>query len=95
MGFLNIPHGDKILHFGWFFAGALLLSAAIHLAWRPRARNLLLAVTLLLSVVGALDEYHQSFHEFRSGNDPWDWLADTLGAAAGAGAFLLVRRCWK
>jgi len=90
-GFLQIPHADKVAHFGWFFAGALALAAAIHCAWRPRARNLIIAVVVLMSAVGALDEYHQSFHEFRSGNDLGDWVADTLGATAGAVAFVWLR----
>jgi len=41
-------------------------------------------VALVCSVIGRLDEYHQTFTPGRSGNDTGDWLADTLGGAAGA-----------
>ena len=47
-------------------------------------------VTLVGSVIGRLDEYHQTFTPGRSGNDYGDWLADTLGAAAGAFFVLLI-----
>ena len=40
------------------------------------------------AIIGALDEYHQTFTPGRSGNDPWDLLADTVGAAAGS-AFII------
>lgn len=46
-------------------------------------------VTLVLSGIGVVDEYHQSFFKNRTGNDPFDWLADTLGAFFGALVFSL------
>ena len=55
-------------------------------------RPLILATVLLLAVVGALDEWHQTFTPGRSGNDPLDWLADVLGAFAGATAGLRLRQ---
>ena len=38
---------------------------------------------LVFAILGALDEYHQTFTPGRSGNDPFDWLADVLGASTG------------
>jgi VanZ family protein len=37
----------------------------------------------VLCALGALDEFQQSLSSGRSGNDPMDWLADTLGAVTG------------
>ncbi len=84
-----IDHFDKVTHFGYFFGGGGLLSA-----WLFRLRPdppdwkaILLTTILAIALIGGLDEYHQTFTPGRSGNDPYDWLADVLGAAAGAFAF--------
>ncbi len=80
---------DKILHFGYFFGGAGLLSAALFLraGTNPNWPALIVLVILVISSVGLLDEWHQSWNPERSGNDAGDWLADAYGALAGALAF--------
>ena len=88
----DIPHIDKIAHFGYFFGGAGLLSAAYFLSKRPPWKKLILIVTLTISIIGIWDEFHQSFFENRSGNDPYDWLADTLGAFCGTQVFRRFHR---
>lgn len=90
--FLDIPHFDKIVHFGFFFGGAGLLSAALFFRKKTSWQKLTLIVTITLSVIGIWDEYHQSFFENRTGNDPWDWLADTLGAFCGTLVFRWVHK---
>jgi VanZ family protein len=81
----EIPHLDKVMHFGYFMGGAFLFTTHILLKHGPAARPTvrILFPILLFAVIGALDEYHQTFTPGRSGNDPFDWLADVLGAAAG------------
>ncbi len=88
----DIPHFDKIVHFGYFFGGSGLLSAAFFFAAKPRWRKLIVFVTITLSLIGIWDEFHQSFFENRTGNDPGDWLADTLGAVCGALVFRLTHK---
>lgn len=81
----EIPFFDKILHFGYFFGGGIMLTTHFLLKkgtnasyfWRVRLP------LIIFALIGALDEYHQTFTPGRSGNDPYDWLADVLGAAAG------------
>lgn len=84
----DLPGLDKILHFGYFFSGAGLLSAALYLSRRNRTglswRRLVITVVIVLATVGALDEWHQSWIPERSGNDFGDWLADVAGALTGA-----------
>ena len=88
---LEIPHIDKVYHFLYFFGGGALFSAYMGLRWpQMPSFRLFLTVTLLCSVIGRLDEYHQSFNPERSGNDMGDWLADTLGGAAGAWAVIVM-----
>ncbi len=88
----EIPHFDKILHFGYFFGGGGLLAAALFFKKAPSWTRLTLMVTLSLSLIGIWDEYHQSLFENRSGNDLGDWLADTLGALCGALVFRTLHR---
>ncbi len=83
----DIPHFDKVVHFGYFFGGGGLLSAALFFSRSPSWQRLILTVTISLSVIGVWDEFHQSFFENRTGNDAGDWLADTLGAFCGAIVF--------
>lgn len=85
---------DKILHFGYFFGGAGLLSAALFLQkrWTFHWSTIHLLVVLALFAVGSLDEWHQSwFPEFRSGNDAGDLSADIFGAFIGALVFRQVQ----
>ena len=90
---LNIPHFDKIVHFGYFFGGGGLFAATLFFQKnRPSWTKLILTVTLILSVVGIWDEFHQSFFANRTGNDPGDWAADSLGGLFGALVFQRLHR---
>lgn len=75
---------DKMLHFAAFFAGVLALVPALRHTWRWSWRKCCIIAVIALSTYGALDEVHQQFTPSRSALDVWDWLADTLGASAGA-----------
>ncbi len=90
---LQFTASDKLLHFAYFFIGGGLFSAACFLR-RPKwsARRLVTTASIVVSLVGVLDEFHQSFVPLRSGNDPLDMLADALGSIAGSLAFLPWRR---
>ncbi|MFK7850744.1 MAG: VanZ family protein [Akkermansiaceae bacterium] len=81
----EIPNLDKILHFGYFFGGAILFCLWLDLRRSSSKLSLsrLLFPFLLFCAIGALDEYHQTCTPGRSGNDFHDWLADILGASTG------------
>ena len=87
---LEFRFGDKIVHavaygvMGW-------LAWQIATAWINDRPKRWLAATLFCSFYGITDEYHQSFVAGRF-SDPFDWLADTLGAAAVCGLLWTVRR---
>ena len=86
----EIPHIDKVFHFGYYFGGAGLLSAALFLL-RPSPRLtwdvIHLVVIITVTTTGMVDEWHQSWYEFRSGNDAGDLTADFYGAIAGTLVF--------
>jgi VanZ family protein len=65
------PPFDKLAHFSYYGLMAALLAHAVGLRW-------LWLPLVLVPLVGAADEWHQSL---TPGRDPsfWDWVADALG----------------
>lgn len=82
----EIPYQDKVMHFLYFSGGGFCFVLALFNRQMPMKPRLpwWLAGTLFGMVVGALDEYHQTFTPGRSGNDLGDWVADLTGAGTGA-----------
>ena len=77
---------DKAAHFAAFAVGAVLLALALrwNTAWTwPRIVSVSIAA---ISIFGGTDEWHQLYTPKRSGADVGDWIADSLGAIAGAAA---------
>ena len=70
-----------------------LLSAALFLLRRsPRLAWDVIHLVAIVTVTttGVLDEWHQSWYEFRCGNDAGDLAADFFGAVAGTLVFRRV-----
>ena len=90
------PHLDKLAHLVFFAAGGSVLAIALRLAWEHRFPywNALLWTSVVATgaVVGAFDEWHQSFVPLRYGNSMGDWAADILGSVL---ACLLLPLYWK
>ena len=80
------PHFDKLLHFTYFFGGGFLTAGWLSRFQTPRPewRVILPTAIIAMALIGISDEWHQLHTPGRSGGDPWDWLADLLGGAAGA-----------
>jgi VanZ family protein len=75
---------DKAAHFIAFAAGGFVLCLALRVSTRWTTKKAALVSIAIISLFGATDEWHQLYTPHRSGADRADWLADTLGAAAGA-----------
>jgi VanZ family protein len=88
---IEIPQFDKLEHAGYFCLMGVLALRAARFGERWTARTTIALVVLGGFLVGALDEFHQSFIPARDA-DLLDVAADTLGAgfAALAGERLLV-----
>jgi VanZ family protein len=93
---LPVPKGvlgfDKLQH----LLAYLALAASFALWFSPEQRRLrrlrtFLLLVLVSSLYGVIDELHQFYVPGRDCN-PWDWIADTLGAFLGAGTALLADR---
>lgn len=82
----KIPYQDKVLHFIYFAGGGFCFTLMLfsHRLPVPSWWKWWLAGSFFGAVIGAVDEYHQTFTPGRSGNDVWDWLADLSGAGTGA-----------
>jgi VanZ family protein len=82
----SFPLKDKLLHCIYFCGGASCLLIALFgkASPVPAWRTLVLRSLLFTAIIGALDEFHQTFTPGRSGNDPWDWLADVTGGVLAA-----------
>jgi VanZ family protein len=80
---------DKLLHVIEYGGLAVLFGRALVGEGLASVSACVLAV-LLTSAYAASDEYHQLFVPLRSG-DIHDWLADTVGAAAGAIGYSAAR----
>jgi VanZ family protein len=83
---------DKFLHFVAF--AALSVASGLWFSGKSWLRLPLRNFSICLAVVsayGALDEFHQYFVSGRA-SSVWDWVADTLGGAAGAAVVLLAAR---
>ena len=76
---------DKLNHFTAFALGGWLAAAALRVS-RPHASPAASAIpaVILVAVFGGLDEALQTLTPGRAGGDLDDWVADALGAAAGA-----------
>lgn len=83
---------DKINHFVAYAVGGWLAASALRLS-RPLSGvpgSIALAV-MMVAGFGVADEAVQAFTPGRTGGDLYDWVADLLGAAAGALLSLLTR----
>jgi VanZ family protein len=82
---------DKLVHATLYGVLAYLVADALRAAPTTPARRAIqvLLTIAIVSAFGWADEWHQQFIPGRS-RDTADWLADTVGAVAGA-AFGLAR----
>lgn len=87
----DIANIDKVEHATYFTIGGFFFFSWLRARWPGMSFLVAAGLTILFcSGIGALDEFHQSFVPNRSGNDPGDWAADTLGGLLGA----FVGRWW-
>ncbi len=87
-------HADKVVHFFAyaFLAGSLCFWVPTGF-WSRFPFLCALFVVALSAVLGALDEYHQSFVPGRDASVD-DWLADVIGSVIGVASFLRIRQVW-
>ena len=90
----DIPHMDKVYHFGYFFGGSGLFCAFLYRlqSGQPDWGQLLWITLVVMTAVGAIDEWHQTWNPHRSGNDAMDLCADVFGSLFGYRVFRWLHR---
>lgn len=84
---LNIPHLDKVAHFGLFFILSVLLCYAL-----PKKKQYLYFIPIFIALIyGGLLEILQYYFFNRSG-DIWDLVADIAGGISGCLLFPPIYR---
>ena len=73
-------NADKVIHAGIFGILALLVFLALRVAHGLFPRSAAILAFLAAISYGVSDEIHQRFSPGRN-SDPWDAVADTVGAA--------------
>lgn len=87
----NIPHLDKVVHFGMYFILSLLLVYPLEKYTSLRLKTIFLIVFLVSFIYGGIIELLQHYLFNRSG-DLWDLSADILGGLAGYFCYPVVKR---
>jgi VanZ family protein len=80
---VGITFWDKAAHFIAFAAGGVVLTLALRWSLPWDAKKVAWFAIAVVAVYGAIDEIHQLSTPNRTGADPFDWLADCLGAVVG------------
>lgn len=76
----DVQHLDKVVHFS---AYAVLSALMLRATLSPRDWGTVATIIVMVSLFGAVDEWHQSFIPRRSMSFA-DWIADSTGALLGA-----------
>lgn len=85
---INIPHLDKMVHFGMFFIMSLLICYRYeHSNWKT-IYKIAIGFSFLY---GGLIEILQHYF-FNRGGDVWDLLADIIGGVAGCLSFPTIKK---
>jgi VanZ family protein len=84
---------DKLGHFLLFSTGGALMATALRLTTDWSWGRIVVVSTVLVSIYGATDEWHQQFTPGRSAKDVGDWTADTMGGVFGSVfAFVVISK---
>jgi len=97
VGFLNIPHLDKIVHFGLYVVFTMLLLSETN-AKRKKGELEIKSVFISLTIAifyGLLIELMQMLVFKSRGAEFWDFVANTVGAIVAVLTYRLVNRISK
>lgn len=79
---IDIPHLDKVVHYGMFFILSLLICfESTFLNIRKKRKIYLIAISVSFFYGGLIEILQYYF--FNRGCDVWDWLADMAGGVCG------------
>ncbi len=88
---MNIPHLDKVVHFGMFFIMSVLWALTLEQLTEWPLKKIYLLAILIAFGYGGLIEILQHFY-FNRGGDVLDLLADVAGGIAGCLCYPFIKR---
>ena len=88
---LNIPHLDKVVHFGMFFILSLLFSYALEAKTSLKLKTIYTIAISISIIYGGLIEILQHYF-FNRGGDVLDLLADIAGGIVGCLCYPYFKR---
>jgi len=91
---INIPHLDKILHFGIYFILSLLILYETKIK-TGKNKKIFILTGLFSFVLGLLIEIEQQYLISSRTGDLYDLLADILGSITGIFFFVFLTRLFK
>ncbi len=82
----NLPHIDKVVHFGFYFVGAILGTMALRELSKSKIplKKVLLIILVMVIVFGMIIEVLQQEYTLDREGDMFDVLANSLGAVCGS-----------
>ena len=87
----NIPHLDKVVHFGMYFVLSILLIFPLEeYSCLKQSRIYLIAILVALIYGGGIEILQANF--FNRSGDVWDLGADVSGGIAGCLCYPIVKR---
>lgn len=89
---INIPHADKIVHFGMFFIMGIFLCAELKYQTKLSFAKITIITVLAVAVYGGVIEILQHY-VFRSrSGDYYDFIADITGGLVAAFIFPWLKK---
>ena len=82
----NLPHMDKVVHFGFYFVGAILGTMALRELSKSKIpiKKVLFVILVVVIVFGMIIEVVQEQYTLDREGDMLDVLANSFGAICGA-----------
>lgn len=88
---INIPHLDKVVHFGMFFIMSIFICSELRYQTNLPIRGCYAIAIGFSFVYGGLIEILQ-YNYFNRGGDWWDLFADILGGIAGCVLYPVAKK---
>ncbi len=90
--FINIPHFDKVVHFGIFFIWGIFIFSELNYRFSWSRRKIAVITSTLVAVYGGVIELLQHYCLVSRSGDYFDFLADILGGIVAVGLFAWLKK---
>lgn len=89
---VNIPHFDKIVHFGIFFILGIFVMSSLNIPKRTNKMRISLICMLIVFLYGGLIEVLQAYFFVNRSGDFYDLIADILGGLFAVLSFYYLKK---